>query len=46
MSLLNNLLNKNVKEDLYFEKYNKLDDIFYKYKNYLNFVKKTEKKKY
>ena len=43
MSLLNNLLNKNIKEDLDFEKYNKLDDIFYKYKNYLNFIKKTEK---
>ena len=43
MSLINKLLNKNIKEDLYFEKYENLGNIFSKYKNYLNFSKKTEK---
>ena len=43
MSLITKLLNKNIKEDLYFEKYENLGNIFSKYKNYLNFTKKTEK---
>jgi len=43
MSLITKLLNQNVKEDLYFEKYENVNNIFSKYRNYLNFSKKTEK---
>ena len=43
MSLINNILNKKIKEDLSFEKYFNIDDIFYNNKNYLNFTKKIEK---
>lgn len=43
MSLINNLLNQNIKEDLYLEDYYDLKRIFYKYRNYLNFQKKVEK---
>ena len=41
MSLINNLLNKKVKEDLPFEKNYNINDIFYDNKNYLNFTTKT-----
>ena len=43
MSLITKLLNQNVKEDLYFEKYENLNNVFSKYRNYLNFLKKTKK---
>lgn len=43
MSLLNNLLNKNINDDLKFEKEFEMNEIFNKFKNYQNFSKNTVK---